>query len=410
MERVLRNRRAAQSSRERKRLEVEALEERNKALEAALQDASKANKMLMDAISELQKGSGISTVSTNITLSQQLFTSNQEAVEALKESSASTLDPISDLTVDPSSLSPALSPVAEDETMEPSKAANSEDLSINSISNSDVAQHPAAMLSDLQCPSEEIALTEFSPAVSQASTQPPLAWLLLLKMMWLSASATLSTCQRPMTQIALSLKAGFSLHPNPQLLTKIIWLVTLPRELRNNLLISMTSSSRRHPIPPVTSSRQRATTSPRTMDSTRGSLTLRLKFLRKILSSSPTLARPLMDATIVAMRLVGSKEQDNQVGTSPAELIVTRECDRELAECLKQIALPSKEVLMTLLWALKIEQKRIQRKNQNTNTRLRPETSVPKQQPLSNNTIQEKKKNDREGGTLNITGPKWFAQ
>ncbi|TDZ13841.1 Transcriptional activator hac1 [Colletotrichum orbiculare MAFF 240422] len=47
VERVLRNRRAAQSSRERKRLEVEALERRNKQLEAALQNVTKTNQLLV---------------------------------------------------------------------------------------------------------------------------------------------------------------------------------------------------------------------------------------------------------------------------------------------------------------------------------------------------------------------------
>ena len=43
VERVLRNRRAAQSSRERKRQEVEALEQRNAALESALHNQQKQN-------------------------------------------------------------------------------------------------------------------------------------------------------------------------------------------------------------------------------------------------------------------------------------------------------------------------------------------------------------------------------
>ena len=50
VERVLRNRRAAQSSRERKRLEVEALEKKTKELETALENANKANELLMDEL------------------------------------------------------------------------------------------------------------------------------------------------------------------------------------------------------------------------------------------------------------------------------------------------------------------------------------------------------------------------
>lgn len=58
VERVLRNRRAAQSSRERKRQEVEALEQRCKELEAALVNRDKTVNMLVEEMKKLRRNSG----------------------------------------------------------------------------------------------------------------------------------------------------------------------------------------------------------------------------------------------------------------------------------------------------------------------------------------------------------------
>lgn len=83
---------------------------------------------------------------------------------------------------------------------------------------------------------------------------------------------------------------------------------------------------------------------------------MRIRLLRKILSSSPNLARPLMDATFVALRLVPASHDDH-VGAGfsvPEEL---RDVD-ELVNCLRLTGLPSKEVLLTLLWTIKLEQRR----------------------------------------------------
>ncbi|KAL6858277.1 transcription factor that binds to CRE motif [Amphichorda felina] len=105
VERVLRNRRAAQSSRERKRLEVEALEQRNKELEHALKQARETNHALLEQLQRQQhsKGVVVPSVSTGSplehTLSSQLFES-----KALKPGSLDKLG--SSPTVNPASLSP----------------------------------------------------------------------------------------------------------------------------------------------------------------------------------------------------------------------------------------------------------------------------------------------------------------
>uniref|UniRef100_A0A0D2YD48 BZIP domain-containing protein n=1 Tax=Fusarium oxysporum (strain Fo5176) TaxID=660025 RepID=A0A0D2YD48_FUSOF len=64
VERVLRNRRAAQSSRERKRQEVEALEKRNQELKAAFKQAQEANARLMMELEKMRRSSGVAAHSS----------------------------------------------------------------------------------------------------------------------------------------------------------------------------------------------------------------------------------------------------------------------------------------------------------------------------------------------------------
>ncbi|KAF6528647.1 hypothetical protein HZS61_008949 [Fusarium oxysporum f. sp. conglutinans] len=149
VERVLRNRRAAQSSRERKRQEVEALEKRNQELEAAFKQAQEANARLMMELEKMRRSSGVAAHSSplesfreNPSLSQELF-SSQTTHKAMEE----LISP--NATVDPTTLSPCLSPVAEasEEIPEPIKEAMPEQTESTSP---DLTQRPAAMLSDLQ--------------------------------------------------------------------------------------------------------------------------------------------------------------------------------------------------------------------------------------------------------------------
>lgn len=393
VERVLRNRRAAQSSRERKRLEVEALEQRNKELETLLINAQKANTILVEELKRFRRNSGVvgHTSSTlaplhdnPVTLSQELFSSQDGHKNESDQSGNSLIDDLlmsstssntSNLTVNPASLSPELGPVPdadEDNANAPEVDAKP---SQQTSSSSDLTQRPAEMLCDLQCQSE---LLPKSFLASQTSTQPLLALSLQLRMMFLSASAILSACHRPLTQIAISSKAGFSLLPTPQLLTTIIWLVTIPRTSRTNrpstYSTSTTSSTTKQTMSHQTLW-QRATMPLRSTASTSRSSTLRLKSLRKILTSSPNLARPLMDATMEALRLV-SEGRDYRVGTEMFGADVTRGEFAGEPSHLSSMSLPSKEVLLTLLWALKVEERRIQRRR---NITLDPKSGVPDQ-------------------------------
>ncbi|RBR05371.1 hypothetical protein FVER53590_13087 [Fusarium verticillioides] len=138
VERVLRNRRAAQSSRERKRLEVEQLEQKNKDLEAAIQQAEQMNARLMDELAQMRKANGLPP------LSQELFTpqTTHQPAETMVSPNA---------TVDPMALSPCLSPVPE-ESEETIKQEPAKETTLEQSENTspDLTQRPAAMLSDLQ--------------------------------------------------------------------------------------------------------------------------------------------------------------------------------------------------------------------------------------------------------------------
>ncbi|KAH6607093.1 transcriptional activator hac1 [Trichoderma cornu-damae] len=124
VERVLRNRRAAQSSRERKRLEVEALEKRNKELETLLINAQKTNLMLVEELNRFRRSSGVvtrspssplSSLQDSITLSQQLFSSQDD--QQVSAPQQSLMDQImrsaANPTVNPASLSPELNPMSD---------------------------------------------------------------------------------------------------------------------------------------------------------------------------------------------------------------------------------------------------------------------------------------------------------
>ncbi|KAL7816741.1 transcriptional activator hac1 [Trichoderma gracile] len=125
VERVLRNRRAAQSSRERKRLEVEALEKRNKELETLLINVQKTNLILVEELNRFRRSSGVVTRSSSpldslqdsITLSQQLFGSRDG--QTMSNPEQSLMDQImrsaANPTVNPASLSPSLPPISDKE-------------------------------------------------------------------------------------------------------------------------------------------------------------------------------------------------------------------------------------------------------------------------------------------------------
>lgn len=364
VERVLRNRRAAQSSRERKRQEVEGLERRNQELEALLRRSQEQLQMVCNELQRVKGGSAIVGLGSGLetlgqapmTLSQPLFgaqphTSAPQPTESIDEF-LKNMPSNQNATVNPASLSPTLSPVPE-ENEEVEAPAGVTSLAVATVTKtvgaSDETQHPAAMLCQgLQCPSAQAPPSKWLLA-SQPPSHPALA---LLQVLLVSTSAMVSLCQRPLTQIAMSLKAGFSLPPTPAILNTIIWLVTTPQPSRSRRQTSTSTSTTSSP----TSSSRSTNPSAARQQSSRSS-TLRLKSLRKILTSSPDLARPLMDATLAALRLASSEVYTVDQVSRSDDVLAAASTNGAVQRQQKR---PSKEVLLTLAWALKVEQRRIE--------------------------------------------------
>ena len=229
-----------------------------------------------------------------VTLSQELF-SSRDAPERSSVSSAITLDaPITTQTVNPASLSPRTQPVLEE----------------SSASAFDLTQQPAALLCDLQCQSK----------VPQPWTASPISQLLAM------ICAVSWTFLSPLTQILDSLRMGSSLPATPSILTTIIWLTTTTSPLM------ITTSSR-------ASSTTTNTTSPRSPR-----LSLRIRLLNRLLSCSPLLARPLLDATQGEMRLASEHQRSNNCLRDGVSLRSDRFVEDDTS--------PSIESLATLLWAI----------------------------------------------------------
>ena len=307
VERVLRNRRAAQSSRERKRQEVEALEgekraieRRNQDLEMRLADMEAKNIMLQRELEQFTGNMMVFHGNTDasspaqteqfrqapspVTFSRDLFSSQDQ--ESRPSISQSIVDSHTPQTVNPASLSPEMRPVVE-----------------SNASSSDMTQHPAAVLCDLQCQSEEQRPWASTSAISQT----------LATMLFINFTSTLLN---PLTQIVRSLRTGSSLSPTTSILTSILWLVTTTASLSTST--STTSS-----------------TTPQLFS-------LKMNLLNRLLACSPLLARPLMDATMEAMRSQSDQKR-------------TRDC---LSGLIRDGETPSLEALMTLVWAIHVFEKK----------------------------------------------------
>ncbi|KAK0707172.1 hypothetical protein B0T21DRAFT_298847 [Apiosordaria backusii] len=395
VERVLRNRRAAQSSRERKRLEVEGLEKRNQELEAALAQAKQANEFLLEQLRNARLGVGagppeafdVLRLSSQLSFSQPLFSSQDGHNTLAKPDSLPQLhNTQNNNTVDPAALTP-ISEVDEEHELPATVSTPVADSAPVVNASPDATQHPAEMLcQDLQCRSAEAPPSAWLEN-SQQQMHPALALYLQLQFLLTSTSALISLCQRPLMQIAMSLKAGFSLPPAPALLTTIIWLVTTPKPSSSrrpaSTLTSTTSSPTTQTSPLATSSSR--SNLPPARSQTRPSSSLRLRLLRKILTCSPILARPLMDATMEVLRLVSSEgfTVDRVVG-GDASAAAAADGKEQLKQQSGRPAtwptgtpLPSKEILLTLLWVLKVEARRLEIRQQ-VSPKLGSNSCVPK--------------------------------
>jgi transcriptional activator HAC1 len=166
---------------------------------------------------------------------------------------------------------------------------------------SDLTQHPAAVLCDLQCQSK--TSKDQSSFNHQAWNQLQLQMTLQLLCLTMT-SAAYSTVILPLLQILSSMKAGspltFSTEETCRHLPLIHWLISTP---------SLSTSTRRSSV-------------------------FRKRVLSRLLACSPALARPLRDATGKALQLAVSGASLRQTGTDGV------------------VGGPRWESLMTMAWAI----------------------------------------------------------
>ncbi|KAH8433585.1 transcription factor HAC1 [Aspergillus melleus] len=268
IERVLRNRAAAQTSRERKRLEMEKLENEKIQME-------QQNQFLMQRLSQME--------AENNRLNQQVA---QLAAE-VRGSRGNTPKPGS-----PVGDSPTLTPTLFKQEHEelpleripfptPSLTDYSPTLKPSTLAeSSDMTQHPAAVLCDLQCQSldskekEALSHSLTSPQTFKVTLQMTLQLLFLM-----TTSTAYSTVIRPLSLILQSLKTGspltFSTAEIYQHFPLILWLISTP---------SMSVSKAPNRQTPF-----------------------RMRLLARLLACNPAMARPLRDATGRALQLAVSE-------------------------------------------------------------------------------------------------------
>lgn len=195
VERVLRNRRAAQSSRERKRLETEKLEQKTRELELHVARLQRANYFLLDTVKMLRSGGQVTnspaleSLLNNPTLGSSLFPSSQSTqTSSILDLPASSVEGLS-ATVDPARLSPPVTSIPEEGEMPAPKLSATPEPSTPAETPIDLAQHPAAVLCDLQCQSMEQLRQVLMESRHQ---QRALAWMIFLTS---AVSAALSIFQ-----------------------------------------------------------------------------------------------------------------------------------------------------------------------------------------------------------------------
>lgn len=326
IERVLRNRQAAQSSRERKRQEVEKLE---------------GEKSFIEQQNESLKERLMAVEHEKFLLAQKVAKMTAQ-LEAIKRGSLGTSRPISPLLgglpdsapIGPNLLGPEQFIKQEllDEypydlpTPQNSYAAPSSNYSSPSsgtyssssspetvslgldalTTSSDMTQHPAAMLCDLQCQSRKARQTAIRPTTPRATPTPSSTASILSLML---ISAVYSQMIHPLRMVFISLMTGSPLPPSmttaPMVLPLIRWLISTPANLLPpSSATKPTTPKRPPPTTTTTTTKTSSAKAPSTPEATRSRvLILRLQLLRRLLLSSPTLARLLRAATGRASRL-----------------------------------------------------------------------------------------------------------
>ncbi|KAI9844258.1 MAG: hypothetical protein M1837_005668 [Sclerophora amabilis] len=340
IERVLRNRAAAQSSRERKRKEVEGLEHekdgivrQNSALAGRLREVEAENDQLSQQIAKM---------AAEMSVFRKMMQGNLPSPDEKSRTASPTLssalysqsDPVPNLKEEFEDLDFSLPP--------PQSHVDPRDASFSSPSGSpklgptattpNLTQHPAEVLCDLQC---QLGATRLqwgqpsgllSPAeeerrrASRTLVTMAVSHLLLATMV----STVSSLLVQPLGEIFRSLKTGSPLSirgttPGQTLFPLIHWLISTPI----------------NPLSTSTTSTNTATTRPNNLPSRS---MFRISLLRRLLACSPALARPLRDATGQALRLMSSGELTRDRGSNGI--------DGALSGSIRA------ESLMTMMWAI----------------------------------------------------------
>lgn len=324
---------------------------RNKELEDALLMLSQRNEQLEKELKKVRPdftGASAATSAPSPTLSQALVftppaTKPEDAVDLDEKPrmSQGAVDLINDIikshqgtpnTCNPASISPALSPVAEELefTAVPSDA-------MAKLDNSAVAE---------KTDDSTTRSTQYSAAVlcQDLLCQRPVE------------STSLSTAMSPLLSLATHfsvtilsfMSLATSLRQNQASLISIILLVT-------NSLSTSTSS---------TNSSTPTTCTPATAPSTTSNpskKTLRLKTLRKLLTSNRQLARPLQDATLAVLRFKLTRTNEAEVDAQglPGLWIGALPLMQGWMD-----KMPSQERLISLLFAIRQLEARIERREQ----------------------------------------------
>ncbi|PWY80504.1 bZIP transcription factor HacA [Aspergillus heteromorphus CBS 117.55] len=268
IERVLRNRAAAQTSRERKRLEMEKLENEKIQME-------QQNQFLLQRLTQME--------AENNRLNQQIAQLSAE----VRSSRGNTPKPGSPATASPT-LTPILFKQERDEIPleripfpTPSLTDYSPTLRPSTLAeSSDLTQHPAAVLCDLQCQSLDWKEKEApSPCLTSGQTLSLMLPMMLQLLFLTTTSTAYSTLIHPLAQILQSLKMGSPLTFSTEEIYRhfhlILWLISTPT-------LSASKASSRPTV-------------------------FRMRLLARLLACNPALARPLRDATGRALQLAVSE-------------------------------------------------------------------------------------------------------
>ena len=324
IERVLRNRQAAQSSRERKRQEVEKLEgekqsieQQNAALKQQLMTVEHEKWLLRQQVAKMtaqmeaiKRGSSTPDVSTP-PLEPDLLEHNQIIKKEFDDYQFALPTPRSSLRASSASFS---SPSTA--TYSGSSTPATISLGLDHLTASpDMTQHPAAMLCDLQCQSREACHVSTRPTIRHAAAiQLYTANLLCLTLI----SQVYLQLMRPLKMIFTSLRTGSPLPRGmmtsmPMALPLIRWLISTPANLLPHPLPSQTTMT----TPTITTTKTSSTTATSILPATPSQTPiLRLRMLRRLLLSSPSLARPLRAATGQASRLKTGSTKSGRNGVS----------------------------------------------------------------------------------------------